>query len=330
MTALCQGRPCTISPDDCTVRELSLEDFGPSPDARAHIFIQWVRLCDIIGRVGQHLSRASKDAAFPAGLALELIGWVQNLQPSLKLSIESRRTRTFDRDIHNLHLPYLATVALLHMNPSSPQSSGALPQVYTTAISAASCISRIFRDLLARGHIRFLGAIGSWYASVAIIALLPTQRIESLAKHGREEMATLKRALVHMSTLWPTASMFLRGFDRVHAFDDLDDGVVGSHSRRSTEGTRGMQHAQGDHPSPCASTSSPLPDENWMHGIDWRSYFPFITEDTSDLLSGVLAGEGEIFLGSSFWDTHQSLAFQDFFETANAALPGEWILETAP
>ena len=310
------------------MREPSLADFGPSPDSRAHIFIHWVRLCDIIGRVGQHLSRSPGDA-FPVSLAWELIGWIRNLAPSLNIPITSERTRTYDRDVHKLHLPYLTTVTLLHMNPSSQHSTQALPQVHTTAISSAACIARIFRDLLARGHIHFLGAIASWYAGVAIIALLPTQRIDRLAKHGREEIGTLKAALVYMSSLWPTATILLRGFERLRAFDKLDGEGLRPSAGLNAEGHSAQQRAQSDPVPPDASTCSPLPDENWIHGIDWHSYFPFVTEQTSGLLSEILTQEHETFLDSTFWDDDMAAALQDLFDTANPTFAGPLLSETA-
>ena len=204
LTAICQGRPCTINPDDCDVHEPTLEDFGPEPvDPRAHIFIQWVRLSGIIGRIGQHLSR-NLEPSFPARLAQELIDWVCNLPDQLKLPIGSNRTRSFDRDIHKLHLPYLTTITILHMHHRSQHPRQPLPEVYTTAISSASCVARIFKDILARGHIRFLGAIATWYVGVALVALLHTQQIGCLAKNGADDIGTLRTALNELASLWPT------------------------------------------------------------------------------------------------------------------------------
>ncbi|ETN38999.1 uncharacterized protein HMPREF1541_07041 [Cyphellophora europaea CBS 101466] len=329
LTSICQGRPCTIDPDDCTVREPSLDDFPSPVDPRAHVFIHWVRLCGIIGRVGQHLSRTSSHS-FPTLLACELIDWISNTPNQLKLPISSRRTRPFVRDVHKLHLPYLTTITILHMSPSSqhPQhSQQPLPEVYTPAITAASCVARIFKDLLARGDIRFLGAIATWYVGVAIVALLSTQSLEHLAPSALEDIRILRLALNELAPLWPTATIFIRGFERLKAFEALD---------RATEQSsdNGRDDAREGHPfTPMNDASANAADElnttptlsnpNWMNGIDWRSYFPFITEETSALVAEILATENQMynFLTDDFRYDDPSLALQDLFNSANALDP---------
>jgi len=286
-----------------------------------------VRLCDIIGRVGQHLSRSSADT-FPVSLAWELIGWIRSLPLSLQVPITSERTRILDRNVHKLHLPYLTTVALLHMNPASQQTPQALPQVYQAAISSASCIARILKDLLARGEIRILGAIASWYTSVAIIALLPTLRSERLADHGRKEIRTLKATLVHMSHLWPTAAIFLRGFERLRAFEQLEGEALRT-SADDNDGHGGQQRTRPAHYHSGPSTSDPLPDEDWIHGIDWHSYFPFVTEKTSGLLSELLGQENEFIMGDDFWDDCPAVTLQDLLDTADTTFPSLLQSDTA-
>ncbi len=305
LTALCQGRPCTINPEDCNVREPSIEDFASIEDLRAPIFIRWVRLCDIIGRIGQHLSR-SWENSFPAILAQELIHWVRDLPDYLKLPIASDRTTAFDRDVHKLHLPYLTTITILHMNRPSQHPQQPLPEVYTTAISSASCVARIFRDFLARGHLRFLGAIATWYCGVAIVALLHTQRIERLAKRGAEDIRILRATLNELATLWPTAAIFVRGFQRLNAFENL--GVVLQTDNRASQ----EQDVSGQQTSPALS------DLNWMHGIDWKSYFPFMTTQTSALASILLEEHQAEFLGDISWLDDPTVQLQNMFDLSDA------------
>ena len=316
MTAICQGRPCTINPDDCNVHEPSLADFGPAPvDPRAHVFIQWVRLCDIIGRVGQHLSR-DLDHSFPAVLAQELIDWIHGLPDQLKLPIGSDRTRSFDRDVHKLHLPYLTTITILHMHQHSQHPQQLLPEVYTTAISSASCVARVFKDILARGHIRFLGAIATWFVGVAIVALLHTQQIERLAKNGADDIRILRTALNELASLWPTATIFVRGFDRLNAFGKLTDAVVHGQPNDS----RNWQRTQASSGVRDNTSTLELSDLNWMHGIDWHSYFPFMTAQTSPLLSEILVLEHqtEDFLGDISWLDDPTAQLQNMFDPSDA------------
>lgn len=291
------------------MREPSVEDFGPSQstDPRAEIFVHWVRLCAIIGRVGQHLSHHPEQAAFPAPLAEELVNWVRNLPPRLCLSNIFDRGRTFDRDVLALHLPYLTTVTVLHLNWSSQHPSQPWPEAYTAAVLSASCVTRIFKAFLARGEIRFLGAISSWHVAVAIVALLYTQRVEGLAESGAEDIRVLKLALGELARMWPTTEIFVKGFDRLKAFDNLRSGRLDLESAASAT----------DHPT----TSSPLSDVDWFHGIDWRSYFPQVTVQTSGLAAILLAEQPTgVVWEDMAWLTDPAMHLQNLFDTTDATL----------
>jgi len=305
LTAICQGRPCTINPEDCNVREPSVEDFSQSEDARAEIFIQWVRLCSIIGRVGQHLSRDVEQASFPKPLAEELIEWVRGLPGPLSLPITSDRIRHFDRDVFKLHLPYLTTITILHMKWSSRPSSQPLPEAYTTAVLASSCVARIFKEFLARGHIRFLGAIACWYVGVAIVALLHTQRIESLAQSGAADIRILRLALDEVAVLWPSATIFVKGFERLQAFEKL--------GADSANDFLNLQRPKAGEDS----VSSALSDFNWLHGIDCQSYFPTVTAQTSKL-AGILLAEHQAELwGDTSWLSDPTVQLQNLFDPSD-------------
>ncbi|KIW12445.1 hypothetical protein PV08_09722 [Exophiala spinifera] len=319
LTAMCQARPLTISPEDCTVREPSLEDFGSSSDdPRAEIFIYWVRLCDIIGRISQHLSRPTEGGqpfSFPTALAEELIAWINNLPARLQLPDMPDRSRRFDRDVLKLHLPYLTTVTILHLNWSSQHPSQAFPEAYTAAVLSASCVTRIFKDLLARGKIRFLGAIACWYVGTAIVALLHTQRIDTLVTPGANDIRILRVALNELAALWPSTAIFVKGFDRLRAFEHLENTSGGPNSGTLCQGSqlqgtgttasqpaqRQTQEAQGNaspsgihlapNDNPPLHYSSSIQDVHlqWPHGIDWQSYFPHVTGRTCGLAEVLLA-----------------------------------------
>ncbi|KAK5022308.1 hypothetical protein LTS07_010184 [Exophiala sideris] len=356
LTAMCQGRPLTISPEDCNVREPSLEDFGPSSDdPRAEIFIHWVRLCDVIGRVSQHLSRPTeggRSPSFPTPLAEQLIAWAANLPAHLRLPDMSDRSRQFDRDVLKLHLPYLTTVTILHLNWSYQHPSQPWPEAYTAAVLSASCVTRIFKNLLARGKIRFLGAIACWYVSTAIVALLHTQRIETLAGPGANDIRVLRLALNELANLWPTTAIFVKGFDRLGAFEQLANAPGGGDGRQQ----QGSQQ-QGENPPRMAqmqqvpqvqqsgvqritppvgvhlpsNDNPPLPSSSmvdvhlqWPHGIEWQSYFPHVTTRTCGLAEVLLSEQhqppGDVWSGLSLlsWfglgDTEAPAQFQNLFD----------------
>lgn len=260
------------------MRELSREDF-PCNDRRADVFIYWVRLSAIIGRVGQHRMRNANSPSFPTHLAQELIEWVQSLPQDLKLPIEKERSSHFDRNVHHLHLPYLATLAVMHMNRSKQDSSHMLPDAYTAAMLAASCIARVLKHCLARGEFRFLGSISSWYVGVAILALLHTQRIKRLSSAGADDIRVLRVALDKIASVWPAGAVYVRGFQRLRLFDNPVGDVF-----TPPDGLR----ATGGDPEEMSGSS----------GIAPTSYFPFVTPETSKLAKLLLADQQD----REMWD----------------------------
>lgn len=290
---MCQGRPLTINSEDCDVREPSQTDFGNCDDPRTEIFIQWVRLCGIIGRISLHLSRPVAQSSFPTDLAEELITWISNLPQHLRLSNLSDRKRKFDRDVLKLHLPYLATVTIIHLNWSSRNPSQPLPEAYTAAILSASCVTRIFKELLARGEIRYLGAIACWYTGVSIVALLYTQRMDSLAESGAEDIRVLRLALNELAKLWPSTAIFVKGFDRLKVFENL--------GRRNTRQT----------PAEVAPTLS-----TWPEDTDYLRYFPHVTTETCRLAAILLADHQPGIWEDLSWLGDGSTQFQDLFNVS--------------
>jgi hypothetical protein len=201
LTAICQNRPCIIDPEDCNVQELTIGDFPEPHRAKGEIFIYWVRLCAIVGKIAKHIARSYDHSnSFPEPLARELHDWVRALPQHLQLPIQSSHTSIFNRDVHQLHLPYLTVIIILHVK----RSSLALPQAYPPAILAATCIARIFKDILARGETRFLMPITCWYTGTAFMALQEACRSPDLAASAAEDMDILSVMIDQLRKMWPT------------------------------------------------------------------------------------------------------------------------------
>ncbi|KAJ5756621.1 hypothetical protein N7533_006164 [Penicillium manginii] len=297
LTALCQNKPCVIDPEDCTLTEPTLSDFSSTLDhPKAEVFIYWVRLCAIIGKIAKYLSRNcdSESFAFPAHLARELVSWVQSLPPHMQLPIGSDRTSTFNRDVHQLHLPYLAVIIIIHLKRSS--SSQPLPQAYPPAILAATCMARIMRDILSRGGTRFLMAITGWYCGTAFIALLQALRIDGLAKSANEDLDILTLAVGQLGVMWPTAAVFHSGFGRIRPSAPATD----SDSQRA--------------PGPELGMSDGTAYMEMAGGIDWTTYFPFATPHTSGVASRLLVPHTEELFFDDDIFADAMLQFQDLFE----------------
>lgn len=231
-----------------------------------------MRLCAIIGRVGKFLLRKTESTPFPVHLAKELIAWVQSLPPHLQLPISADRSRPFNRDVHQLHLPYLSTITLLYLSPSAQP----LPKAYSAAVIAACCVTRIFEDFLARGSIRFLHGMDGWYIAIAILALLHARQVEHLNVAASEHIKVLRVGLKEIAKLWHSSQMFDIGFER----------LLGSNAFLVVEG----KDAYTPEVTPENALNG-LADLAVGSGIDMRDYFPFATADTGPLIKMLLEGE---------------------------------------
>lgn len=293
-----------IDPEDSNLPPPTLADFSRA-DLHAEIFIQWVRVCGIIGKVGKYRLRAADHphTPFPKNLAEELMDWVESLPENLSLPIGTDRTVTFNRDVHQLHLPYLAVIILLHLKPTSPPVNYA----YSAPVMAASCIARIMRDLLARGGIRFLSAITCWYCGIASLALLHIRRIESLTSIVENDIRTLHSALNQLKPMWPSANIFIKGIERLQATYPPDE-----HSQRPSSASSAQA------PPTLSSTvpTAPRPAEEGVGNINWVRYFPTVTIQTGPVASVLLAENTESQFQDNSWYVGDALPLQlhDYFD----------------
>ncbi|CAK7222661.1 hypothetical protein SBRCBS47491_004935 [Sporothrix bragantina] len=331
LTALCQSKPCIIDPEDCSISEPTLADFPPEPalQKKGEIFIYYVKLCAIIGKVAKVLMRPPRDCVTagvfstdytgstnsiePMHLRRELADWAQGLPAHLQLPIQSARTQAFDRDVHQLHLPYLTTIIILNMK----RSPHALPEALPPAILAASCIARILRDILARGNVRYLMAITCWYSGMAFAALLQAAQIPELAAEANEALDVLAQAASQLQTMWASANIIRQGFDRLRASAGVNGGAgagTASHpttvlryrdvqmpvvnSASGVPVTGGVAGGTGiNRPTdfPTISTTpgaAPGLGDTQDYDFDWVDFFPFVTPATNKIAEVLLNGKG--------------------------------------
>ncbi|KAK3900698.1 hypothetical protein C8A05DRAFT_17022 [Staphylotrichum tortipilum] len=297
LTALCQSKPCIIDPTDCSIAPPTLSDFPPVPhlQRKGEVFIHWVSLCAIIGRVAKFLARPGD--AFPTHLRTELVEWVRALPPHLQLPISNARTDsdTFDRDVHQLHLPYLTTIIVLHLRRTAHD----LPQALPPAILAASCIVRILRDILSRGDARFLMAITCWYSGTAFTALLQACRIPALARDANEGLDVLTTAVDQLQRMWGSAKVIRQGFDRLRG-GGAGGGGGGAHGGR-------LEFELG------GAADGSVQEELGGVGrdFDWTALFPFVTPATGGIAKALLQGSEQGM--TTRFPSPEGLLFQDAF-----------------
>jgi hypothetical protein len=204
---------------------------------------------------------------------MELIEWVRSLPRHLQLPIGSSHTCGFNRDVHQLHLPYLAIIVLMHLT-RSPQS---MPQALPPATLAASCIARILKDVLIRREARSLMPITCWYVGMGFIALLQASRREHLKEGASADLEILFLAIKQLKDMWATAAVFEQTFERLRA-----------NNNRSLNLNREEfpnRHLGNDRSARALHSE----EEVLQSGVEWMDYFPFVTAQTSLVAEKLLA-----------------------------------------
>lgn len=280
---MCQSKPAIIDPDDCSIQQPTLADFPNNAQSQhqGEIFIYWVRLSAIIGRIAKVLLKSNdKSAPLPNELREELVTWVHSLPPRLRLHIDTPRTESFDRDVHQLHLFYLTTIIILHLK----RSGGQLPQALPPAILAASCTARILRDILARGNSRFLMAITCWHVGTAFIALLQACRIQHLSKFANEDLDILAIAAKELQKMWASANVIAQGFDRLRKSDPTSNT---SHTSTQLDGMIMTSQPNVSIHRDSASNSISIDEDE---SFDWMRFFPFVSKSTNGIAESLVTG----------------------------------------
>ncbi|KAL1887544.1 hypothetical protein Sste5346_010156 [Sporothrix stenoceras] len=301
--SISQGRPAVIDQDYCDVQMVSVDDF-PDPSSRhAQLFVHWVQLMEISGRVGKHLSKTAerRTEMATAALSSDLANWLRSLPPSLStdtMTIGTERTTTFCRDRHRLYISYLTLVTLLHLGKKgAPSASVLLPQAPNAAIISASATARLFADILVRGKMRFLSGDAGWEVAVALLPLLYARRFDDLRVHAEADIHTLRTALNQMALLWPSARMFAAAFDKL---------AVDEPSMITVDNVNTV----------VADTLDTL---NTLDCVLPSELFPFVTGQTSPLIGAVFARDTVMAFPGLEWPLDLSTSLQGFLSLYNDA-----------
>lgn len=208
---------------------------------------------------------------FHADAHRELTTWIQSLPSEIQLRLDSSSATRFDRDVYQLHLPYLTAIIILHLRRSAHD----LPQALPPAILAASCTAKVLRRILARGNARFMMAITCWYCGTAFIALLQGSRIPQFAGEAEDGINVVTSMVEQLQKMWPSANVIRQGFDRLrmdfptNGCDTVQPSQIDRNRPRQVRMPE-TSAALGGHSGTAAETSGT--EEH----VDWTSLLPFV------------------------------------------------------
>lgn len=283
---MCLGRPCIIDPAYCNVPLPTLDDFPPHCSFKAGIFIQYVELCDILGDISKLLAQGA--AYFPATLQARkrLVDWIRKVPSDLQLSSAGSERKDFNREIALLHIPYLGAIVMVYLS----FSSDAPPKACVPGIVAASILTRICEEFLARGFIRFIPEETGWFIAFAILTLAHARRVDCLAPYSDADVWILVDTLRQMGDMWSSARSFTRVYEKLRRDLNLVD-------QRPLPLATPIQHQcdlvrddGSEGPRQCTLPHC-LEELAALDGVNWMDYFPYENCTTSPMMGAILAAE---------------------------------------
>ncbi|KAJ5808356.1 hypothetical protein N7474_009625, partial [Penicillium riverlandense] len=204
------GRPRAISLEDSDVAPLSARDF-PAHNNNAEFFMAHVNISLIMGDVTQTYLRHQLSPLKRREIRNALYCWVTELPDKLCLFSQgpARRLNPYNMCTRSLYIPYFVTVLILYRSVTPHEISTAIAAV------ASSFICGIFEEFLARDECRFLAAGFKFYAFAAGVAQLNARSYVSLQSDIRQEVETVKNALMAHAERWPSAKNNIRILENI-------------------------------------------------------------------------------------------------------------------
>lgn len=269
-----------INHSDCDVREITEQDFSDVSAETSQTFIYWVRLCSIVGRIGEHLRQSPSTPIGTEELLCQLRGWILGVSSHLSFPFPGTPTDRYNRQVYELYLPYLSSLSILHMK----RNARGIPTAHTIAILAASLVARIFQAFLLRGSLLFLQGMAGWHAAIALLALLHARRSPKLRAAADDDIKVLMTALQDIAKRWDTAKMYASSIAKLLEAQDLNSAEVGVQSDATVGNNRDTRSTWVEAGDDSNNTT--------VERGDVTNYFPGATGTTTPLFGLLITVNG--------------------------------------
>ncbi|OQE47238.1 hypothetical protein PENCOP_c001G01982 [Penicillium coprophilum] len=208
MQTACCGRP-GMFPLKTSVPLPVPSDFK-DPDLGSSVFCQLAYLCTGLRQV-LDLARVDKTSSEEVHLLLETLGLQRQVWPPEMQLFNTGSRQPYSRPVVELHIFYLVTVILTcflgrQHNPSAYKYA---------SMTASSCISRLYEEILYHEDVRYLLPIHSWANLIAGIPRAFSDS-ETLNPNRDEELRISKQVLETMSKKHTSAAFVLDKIKGLH------------------------------------------------------------------------------------------------------------------
>ncbi|KAL8927547.1 MAG: hypothetical protein Q9208_002352 [Pyrenodesmia sp. 3 TL-2023] len=253
--AVALGRPVHINTDDSDVEMVTEDDFiedemdqpAAYPPNSTHInfFLQYVRLCEIMGLVlSQQYSVASKarrqNAIDLTHSDMALADWLQNCPKDVYW--EKPRHHFWSALLHSNYYTTLCLLHRAHMPPATHEGGGqgngyptdaAYPS-RNIAFQAAGMITSIIENLQAHDELKFTPAfiVYSLFSALIMHVYQMRSSVPSIVSATQERMQVCMNALKEVSKVWLVAKMVHTLFESILGNKTLEDRLQKAAGRR--------------------------------------------------------------------------------------------------
>lgn len=197
----CCGRPGMFPLKDTSVPLPQITDFE-NPDIGAHVFCQVTRLCLDLQKI-LDLGRDNEGTREQAYQTMDkLKQWREILPIELQLFGPAQERQVYSRPVVELHIFYLVAVVLTCFLGRRDNTS----LLKYLSITASSCMSRLYEEILYREEVQYLVPIHSWTILVAAIPRIFCD-MDILNSHRADDGRISQQVLEKMSEKHSSAGM---------------------------------------------------------------------------------------------------------------------------
>ncbi|KIW06481.1 uncharacterized protein PV09_02917 [Verruconis gallopava] len=202
LMASAHGRPRMMNSADSANEMITVDDFEDPRDRRAAIFVEYVKICQILGDLCQLLTRNGRiNHRERAEFTWRLKSYLDAL-PEEFLIVD----KGYDFELAQMHIPILSTISILHR----PRSVFNITPANAASIVAGNLSFRLFQSIELRGQTKLLSSAFAWHLMATCIPHLSALRIRELRDEAIYALDELEKVFSTLGKVRPAAQQNLR------------------------------------------------------------------------------------------------------------------------
>jgi hypothetical protein len=207
LMASAHGRPRMLNPADSMQTMIASDDFEEPRDRRAAIFIEYAKICQILGDLCQVLTRHGRINHMERNdFSWRLKTYLDSLPEDFLVA-----DRGYDLELAQLHIPILSTISILHR----PRSVFSLTYANAASIVAGNLSFRLFQAIELRGQTKLLSSAFAWHLMASSIPHLSALRVMELKAEANYALDQLEKVFATLGRVRPAAQQNLRNVQAI-------------------------------------------------------------------------------------------------------------------